>query len=469
MKYDQSNNPYSHLDTQKDVFRQLVNLHPSSIRPEELAFTLGDRKIDSIPPDVLLALQKCPSEDRGLLLLDAIRADLARYKSYKSDESVNSVSDIARCAGAALVRLLRHQFPSIRRSAAEILAQVGAASELAFIPMAVLGRTGTQSDLRLTNIFEHKLSDDKRGLFYQYKRVAEQFGELRAADFIRHLSDQQNLDWWSNAKGKFIVLGGLCHRDYDVVRASLNTIVKSSADPSYPRPFWHPHMPPSLKPDSKLCYASYLQTEAMLALSSSFILNETTPIEHRRLFLQACSGLASSPFLGAVIEEYVGTLLRETNLGDQHGIDSGHALYVAATLLPTELRFSPITKLIKLVDHPNDEVALIAFNTLWDLPYLINNLPRASRIQTATQLFRLLKRECKSSRDEIRCETVADMIGNIRGIDAHLQKFVENLITTMRGNSLAQDAYHRILRGLFDNTADEALRERLRRYIEGQH
>ena len=55
------------LDTQKDVFRELVNLYRSSIRPEELAFTLVDRKIDSIPPDVLLALQKCPSEDRGLL------------------------------------------------------------------------------------------------------------------------------------------------------------------------------------------------------------------------------------------------------------------------------------------------------------------------------------------------------------------------------------------------------------------
>ena len=226
-------------------------------------------------------------------------------------------------------------------------------------------------------------------------------------------------------------------------------------------------MPPSLKPNSKLCYASYLQTEAMLALSSSFILKEGTPMEQRKLFLQACFGLASSPFLGAVIEEYVGTLLSETSLGDQHGIDSGHALYVAATLLPTELRFGPITKLIKLAGHPNDEVALVAFNTLWDLPYLINNLPITRRIQTATQLFRLLKRECKSPRDEIWCETVADMIGNIRGIDTHLQKLVKNLITTMRGNNLAQDAYHRILRGLFYNTTDEALRERLRRYLEG--
>jgi hypothetical protein len=206
----------------------------------------------------------------------------------------------------------------------------------------------------------------------------------------------------------------------------------------------------------------------MLALSSSFILNEATPIEHRRLFLQACSGLTSSPFLGAIIEEYASTLLGETNLRYQHGIDAAHALYVAATLLPTEFRSGPIANIIKLVDHPNQEVALLAFNALWDLPYLINNLPKDSKIQTVTQLFRLLKRECKSPRDEIWRETVADMIGNVRGIDAHLQKLVKNLITTMRGNSLAQDAYHRILGGLFYNTADEALRERLRPYIEGQ-
>lgn len=466
MQFGPDENPYTYRDVQVDVFRGLLGISRSNIPPEELAFMIGDRQIDAIPPDVLLALIHTREEDRAVLFLRSLQSDLVRYAvSNPYSDYYGIIPDIARSAGAALVRLLRHDSLIIRETAVETLAALGPAAELAFVPIAILGRTGVMKDFDLAKKFESKINSGERWVFRQYKSIAENCGELKPDKFKALIQKHRDNQWWSKPIGKTVVLGGLLHKDLEVVQLSLETIATTSASPNFPSAFPHMQAPDAENSSQAGSLNWYLQIEAALALASTFILREPTGSPHRKFFLKASGALQSSPLLGVIIENDALSAIRSSD--SERALFASASLYIATKLSPAEHRIRPISRLIELMNDPRPNVGETARGYLWDIQNLINNLHKSDKETIADKLIQAFKEDCQQNRDEIKCETLGDMIGLIPGIDQYLLGIFRNLARELPRDPLAKEVRKRILYGIVYNTQNQVLKLKLQKYLYG--